>query len=143
MAFGARITSPLLSVLERHGRDAASFVLRVGFGLFMAVNHGWPKLLKFPDKHLTFSDPLGVTPTVSMVLAIFGELVCPALLIAGLFTRLAAVPAAFTLAVAAIVVHKDDRFGDGEHAFLFAIAFGAIALLGAGRFSVDHVLRRS
>ena len=132
----------LQSTLERHGRDVAALVLRVGFSLFMVLNHGWPKLLKFPAKHLTFSDPLGVTPTVSMALAVFGELVCPLLILVGLLTRLASVPAAFTMFIAAVVVHKDDRLGDGEHALLYAIAFAAIFLLGPGRFSLDRVFKK-
>jgi putative oxidoreductase len=132
----------LTSWLESHGRDGAALLLRLGVSSFMIVNHGWPKLMKFPEKHMTFSDPLGVSPSVSMALAIFGELVCPALIALGLGTRFAALPAIFTMLVAAVVVHSDAIFTKGEAALMYALAFGAILLLGAGRFSVDALLKR-
>ena len=130
------------SWLDKHGRDGAALVLRLGFSFFLAANHGLPKLLKFADKHLTFADPLGVSPTVSMALAIFGELVCPILVAVGLLTRLAALPALITMFVAGVLVHDEDILGKGEPALVFGLGYLAILLLGGGRFSLDALVRR-
>jgi len=124
------------------GTPVGLLLLRVVFGLFLALNHGWPKLATFAEKAETFPDPLGVGGPVSLALAIFGELVCAGLVVIGLATRIAAIPAALTMLVAALVIHADSRFGDGEHALLFAGAFIAIACLGPGPISLDALLPR-
>lgn len=108
----------------------------------MAVNHGLPKLLGFAAKSQTFGSFLPLPSPVSLGLAIFGELVCAALLVVGLGTRWAALPALFTMLVAAFGAHRSDPFGDGERALLFAIAFAAIGLLGPGPWSIDGQWRR-
>ena len=46
---------------------------------------------------------------MSLILTVLAELVAPALMIVGLQTRLAAIPAAFTMGVAAFVVHEGTR----------------------------------
>jgi putative oxidoreductase len=55
----------------------------------------------------------------------------------GLFTRWAAIPAAFTMAVAAFLAHAGDPFGDREMALLYLTLFTTIGLVGPGRFSID------
>ena len=70
--------------------DLALLVLRVWFGLSLLVLHGWMKLANFGTLLEKFSDPVGVGRPVSLVLAVGGEVVCPALLALGLFTRIAA-----------------------------------------------------
>ena len=62
----------------------------------------------------------------------------PALIVAGLATRLSAIPAAFTMAVAAFVVHASDPLAKKEMALVYFAAFLAIALLGPGRWSLDR-----
>lgn len=119
--------------------DAALAVFRVGLACLM-LRHGIPKLLEFDARAAGFPDPLGVGHTTSLVLAIFGEVVCSALLIPGVLVRLTAIPFCITMAVAFVIVHADDPFGDKELAFLYL--FGGIVILigGGGRFSVDHWL---
>ena len=64
------------------------------------------------------------------------------LIIIGFKTKLSAIPAAITMAVAFFVVHAPDPFEEKELAFLYLIAFTAIALLGAGKFSVDGLSKK-
>jgi putative oxidoreductase len=137
-------TPPALkSWLDKNGKDVAALLLRVGFAGFLAMNHGWGKLMSFGEKHGTFPDPLHITPTLSMAATIGGELVFPLLVLVGAFTRLAALPTVFTLGVAALFVHSDSVLDKGEHALLYVLAFAAIALLGPGRFSVDGMRGRA
>lgn len=121
----------------------ALLVLRVVFGALMILEHGWGKLMSYAERSSSFPDPLGVGSQMSLNLALFGEVVAPALLVVGLGTRLAAIPAAFTMAVACFVVHAGDPIGDREMSALYLAAFSAIALLGGGGLSLDAILSKS
>jgi len=116
--------------------DAALAFFRIGLCCLM-LRHGIPKLLEFDARSAEFPDPLGVGHTTSLVLAIFGEVGCSLLLIPGVLVRLTAIPFCITMAVAFLVVHAEQPFGEKELAFLYL--FGGITLLigGGGRFSVD------
>lgn len=116
--------------------SAALAVLRVGVALLM-LRHGIPKLLEFGERSATFSDPLGVGHTTSLVLAIFGEVVCSLLLIPGVLVRLSAIPFITTMAVAFFIVHADDPLGEKELPLLFLLAGVVVLIGGGGRFSVD------
>ena len=85
-----------------------------------------------------FGDPIGIGEVASKILAVIGEAICPLLIIIGLKTRLAAIPAIITMAVAAFVVHGADPFQKKELALLYLVGFVAIALLGPGKFSIDQ-----
>ncbi len=119
-------------------------LLRLATGGFMAYQHGYGKwLLWSRPGAVGFADPLGVGPKVSLALAIFGELVCGALILLGLGTRVAALPAAITMGVAAFVVHGDDLFGEGELALLYLTGYLVLIATGAGRLSMDAIIRRN
>src|SRR5262245_40280989 len=111
-------------------------ILRVGFGAFMA-SHGWGKLqMLLAGESENFADPIGVGKWLSLVLAVFAEFVCALLVVVGLGTRLAAIPPAITMAVAAFVVHANDplTMGPGpskEPALLFLIPFATLFFTGA------------
>lgn len=121
--------------------DLGLLVLRAWFGGTMAFVHGLPKLEKLLAGDFAFADPIGLGPAASLALAVFGELVCGLLIAAGLFTRLASIPAIITMAVAAFVTHGADPFQKKELALAYGFAYLAIALAGPGRFSLDARLR--
>jgi putative oxidoreductase len=118
---------------------------RVAFGGMMLVGHGWPKLMAFSEKAATFPDPLGIGSTMSMAGAVAGEVACAALLVLGLGTRLAALPIAFTMGVAAFAIHAEGALflpaaGAKEPALLYLAAFTLLFFTGPGRFSIDRIL---
>ncbi len=104
------------------------------------LTHGIPKLLGFAEKMDGFPDPIGLGSPVALALAVFAEVFCAGAVVLGAFTRLAVVPLIVTMAVAAFVIHADDPLGRKELALLYGLAYLAIGLLGAGRFSVDAKL---
>ncbi|GAB3988569.1 DoxX family protein [Spirosoma daeguense] len=119
--------------------DIAALVLRLGFGFMMSVNHGYVKLVHFHEWKTDFTRFMGLDGSISLSLAIFAELVCSILLMLGLFTRLALLP----LLVAMFVIfqsHNWDLLGEGELATSFLIGYGAILVLGPGRYSLDWLL---
>ena len=112
-------------------------LLRLGFSGLM-LTHGIPKLMKLLQGNLEFADPLGIGALPSLILTVIGEVICPLLIIIGYKTRLAAIPAAITMAVAAFVIHGADPIGTKEKALLYLFAFVIIALTGAGKYAVDR-----
>lgn len=112
-------------------------LLRLGFSGLM-LTHGIPKLMNLLNGNLEFSDPLGIGPVPSLILTVIGEVLCPLLIIIGYKTRLAAIPAAITMAVAAFIVHGTDPIGTKEMALLYLLAFVIIILTGPGKYSVDR-----
>lgn len=123
-------------------KDIGFFLLRVGFAAAM-MTHGWPKLLKLlAGGEIKFANLFGIGETATLALAVFGEFVAPILIIIGIKTKLSAIPVAFTMAVAFFYIHASDPFSDKEMAFVYFIAFAAIAFLGGGKFSIDGVLSK-
>lgn len=124
--------------------DAALLLLRLWFGLSMALLHGWGKLTGFSEMSQKFGDPLGIglSGSVSLGLAMFGELVCGILIAIGAFTRFAAIGLIITMFVAFWIAHghKLTGPGNGEMAFLYLGAATAIFIAGAGKYSVDAKL---
>jgi putative oxidoreductase len=120
--------------------NIALLILRVSVGVFM-LTHGMVKFFKlFGDEPIAFADPIGIGETASLILAVFAEVFCSVLLIFGLATRLAAIPLIITMFVAGFIVHAGDEFRVKEMAFLYLIIYIAIALKGAGKFSVDSLI---
>ena len=122
--------------------DAGLLILRLFFGVSIALAHGWPKLQRFGDIHTTFPDPLGVGSSASLVLAIFAELVCAIAVAAGLLFRLSLVPLVITMFVAVFIIHGQDPFQKQELALAYLAAYVALFLAGPGRYTLDVVMRR-
>jgi putative oxidoreductase len=81
--------------------DLGAPLLRVSISLLM-MTHGRPKLQKLmAGGEIQFMDFMWLGPTISLALAVVGELVAPLLIIIGFHTRLAAAMTAFTMGVAA------------------------------------------
>ena len=110
-------------------------VARVIFALLLAM-HGWQKLQGFEQMSAHFPDPLGLGSSLSLTLAIFGELACSLALVIGLASRLVLLPMIFTMCVAFFMVHGGS-IAEGELAFIYLVVFVLLFLTGPGRFSVD------
>lgn len=120
--------------------DFALLLLRVASGGFM-LTHGIGKFSKLlVDDPIEFADPIGVGVTASLALAVFSEVFCAIFLMIGFATRLAAIPLMITMFVAGFIVHASDGFGKQELALLYLVTYFAIAITGAGRFSLDNLI---
>ncbi len=120
--------------------DYGLMVFRLMLGVFILV-HGWQKLINFEMLRLVFPDPIGIGSLASLSLIIFAEFVCSILIIIGLFTRLATIPLIVGMSVAAFVIHGNAPFATKELSMLYSVFGVGLLLTGAGRHSVDHVLR--
>lgn len=129
-----------LQAPRTHFQAIALLLLRVTGGALM-LSHGFPKLEKLTSaSHISFADPLGIGPIPSLALAVFAEVVCAILLIAGFLTRYAAIPLIFTMAVVVFIIHIGDPWVKMEKPLLYLGLYISVFLLGPGSLSVDHIL---
>ncbi|GLB52408.1 hypothetical protein NBRC110019_14480 [Neptunitalea chrysea] len=121
--------------------DLGLLILRISASALMMV-HGYGKLQMLLDGGgKEFPALIGNEP-VSLILAIIGEFVAPILIIIGFKTKLSAIPASFTMAVAAFYVHASDPLDKKELALIYFFIFLAIAFTGAGKYSIDGIKKK-
>ena len=123
--------------MKQNFTNLALAVLRIGASLLM-LTHGIPKIERLFASPVEFPDPLGVGATLSLILALIGEVVGPLLVIIGYKTKLASIPPIVTMLVAIFFVHLSDPFKVKEKAILFLLLFVVIFLAGPGKYSVDR-----
>lgn len=125
---------------HRHTHDWALLFLRVTGSLLLLFVHGLPKVLNFQAELGLIEDPFGLGAHLTLSLAIFAEVLCPLLIIAGPFTRLATLPILAVLLVSLVVVHPQWSMGEGQFAWLLAIIFTTLLIGGPGRFALGQRL---
>ena len=92
---------------------------RVIFGVLL-MSHGLQKWAGFAQMADVFPDPLGVGSRFSLMLAIFGELVCSFGFLIGFLYRLAMI------------------FAVRELALVYLVVFVLMYIAGPGKFAVDR-----
>ena len=133
------VTAPLRA--SRTADDIAKLLLRLTLGALILL-HGISKIRGGPGFILDIVDKAGL-PEPFGYLVYVGEVLAPILVIVGLWTRLAALVIAINMIVAVALVHVGQLFtlaDTGGWALelqgLFLVAAVAVALLGAGRYSI-------
>ena len=121
--------------------DAAKLLLRLALGLLILL-HGISKIQGGPGFILDVVEKAGL-PHPFGYLVYVGEVLAPLLVIAGLWTRAAALVIAINMVVAILLVHTGQLLQlspEGGWALelqgLYLVVPIAIALLGAGRYSM-------
>lgn len=127
-----------MSSLAVLSTDWAALILRVIFCGLLLYNHAFVKFALFRDNPESFPDPLGFGAAPSFYLVMFAEMICGALVMLGLFTRPALIPLIITMTVALLRIHWENEITDKELPLLYLAVYGAIFMLGPGRFSVDR-----
>lgn len=125
--------------------DAGLLVLRLGFGLGLTYFHGWAKLTGGPERWTGVGGAvehlgIGFGHTFFGFLAAFAEGIGGLLIAAGFLFR----PAALLVAGAMFIawtMHVVTGNGTPAHAFKNLWVALGLALIGPGRYSVDHWLR--
>ena len=121
--------------------DIALFIARMGIAALM-LTHGIPKLVMlFSGAPVQFPQAFGMSAEVSLALAVFAEVFCSILLLAGFATRLAVIPLAITMLVAVFLVHAVDPLSAKEPALQYLLVYIVLLLAGGGKYSIDYVLQ--
>lgn len=120
---------------------SALLICRIGIGLLM-LTHGVPKLMMlFSGAPVQFPGLLGMSPELSLGLAVFAEVICSIFLIAGFATRIAVLPLIVTMLVALFIVHGADPFGKQEPSLQYLLVYVILLFTGSGKFSIDYLLQ--
>ncbi len=121
--------------------DAGLFFLRLAGSLLLLYVHGLPKVFHFSEELTRIEDPFGLGPYMSLLPAIFAEVICPLFIIAGVATRLACVPIIVVLLVAMLAVHPDWSIAEGQFGWLLLIIFTTLLLTGPGRWRIRRTAK--
>lgn len=122
-------------------------VLRIVVGAVFAA-HGAQKIFEYtiPGTIGSFAGMGVPMPEIAAPFVAFVELIGGILLVLGLFTRLAGILLAIDMIVALVLVHLSAGLWVGEGGYEFVAVLGAaalaLALTGAGRFSLDRAFLR-
>lgn len=152
MAEPSSLLSSLLKVRTRLLKLAQSIgwlgplLARITVGVvFMGT--GWGKLHSIPDVTQFFTELHIPAPHFQAVLVASTEFFGGVLLLIGLFTRLAALPLAFTMVIAILTAKLDKIEGVtdllGAEEFSYFVLFVWLAMAGPGRVSIDHLLGKA
>jgi putative oxidoreductase len=133
----------LLTVNENaNGVDLALLITRVGIALLM-LTHGLPKMgMLLSGEPVQFPGLFGLSASTSLGLAVFAEVICSVLILAGFATRLAVIPLAITMLVALFAIHAADPFAKQEPALHYLLVYVALFLTGSGKYSIDYLLQK-
>lgn len=116
-------------------------IFRVFIGLTMAFGHGLGKMPP-SGQMIGWLGSLGLPAPGAMAwLAAFAEFGGGLLIALGLATRFASAALGVTMAVAAFVVHAADPFAKKELALVYLACCVVIFCVGAGRYSVDRMIK--
>jgi len=138
----AQARSAALSNLARVS-FLAPLLGRLAVGLLF-VSTGWGKVHDLA-KVTGFFVKLGIpAPGLNAVVVGYSELICGALLVIGLCTRLATIPLIVSMVVAILTAKLPDLHGlfdlVGADEFTYLCLLIMIAIIGPGAASVDHLL---
>ncbi|MGP6420979.1 DoxX family protein [Pseudomonas putida] len=122
---------------DEQAQDVGLLFLRVSGGLFLLWVHGLPKLLDFNAQLQQIEDPFHLGAHLTLCLAIFAEVLCPLLIVAGVLARLACLPILFVLLVALLVVHPQWSVAEGQFGWLLLILFATVFIAGPGRLALN------
>lgn len=127
--------------------DAGKLVLRAVLAILILF-HGVSKIIGGVGFITGMVAKVGLPPTVGYLVYV-GEVIAPLLMLFGVWTRLAALVVAINMIVAITLVHVPELFTLGksggwalELQGMFLAAAIAVALLGAGRYSVGGTAGR-
>ena len=116
--------------------NAGLFFLRLTGCLLLLHVHGLPKVFHFSEELTRIEDPFGLGPYMSLIPAIFAEVVCPIFILLGIFTRLACLPIIGVLLVAMVFVHPGWSIAEGQFGWLLLIIFTTLAITGPGTWRI-------
>jgi putative oxidoreductase len=126
-------------------RFLAPLAGRLSVGLLF-LSTGWGKVHSL-DKVTAFFVKLGIpAPGLNAVVVGYSELICGALLVLGLFTRLATLPLLVSMVVAILTAKLPDIHGlfdlVGADEFTYLCVLVMLFIIGPGQLSLDELLFR-
>lgn len=132
------------AVSSSTSEDLGKFILRSALAILILM-HGIAKIIGGVSFITGLVAKAGLPPALGYLVYV-GEVVAPLLVLFGLWTRPSALVIAINMVVAIVLVHAGELFSltkTGGWALelqgMFLVAAIAVALLGAGRYSVGGI----
>lgn len=132
----------VIKVFNKNYQNTGIAVLRIGFGLMLAIAHGWPTVKGIFTGVIDYPDPLGLGSRTTMGLMGFAEFFCALFVALGLFTRVTLLPLIIGFLVAVFIFHGNDPFDDKERAFHYLIVFVVLFITGPGSHVITDLFKR-
>ena len=123
---------------ESKTQDIGLLFLRGSGALFLLWVHGLTKVLNYSEQLKVIEDPFHLGAHVTLLLAIFAEVLCPLLIVAGVLVRLACLPILAVLLIAMLVVHPEWTLFEGQFGWLLLIIFTSGLIAGPGRLVLNQ-----
>jgi putative oxidoreductase len=115
-------------------------LIRITLGIFL-IYHGWEIFdSKAMNGYLEWDMFKNSSAKTMIYAGKAAELIAGVLFVFGLFTRIAAILTIGTLGYIAFFVGNGKVWADAQHPFLFVLLALVFLFIGAGRFSIDHLL---
>lgn len=122
--------------------DLGSLLFRLFVGLTMAFAHGLGKIPP-PQQMIDGVAAMGFPLPIAFAWAAgLSEFIGGLLIAAGLFTRYASFFLGVTMSVAVFLVHAADPFKIKEMGALYLAACVILIFQGAGKYSLDRLVRK-
>lgn len=118
----------------------AKLLLRISLGLGFLI-HGWMKVSDLAGVQAAFEQMLGFGP-LGVIIG-FVEVLAGALVLLGLWTRYAALALACVMVGAIVLVKRDAGFLRMELDIAYLAMSLSLAIIGAGRYSLDAKLNKA
>lgn len=109
--------------------------IRLFFGLMLML-HGLEKVYNYTELCFVFPDPMHIGSEISLLFAIFIEILCSIFFIIGALYRIMLIPMIAIMLVAFFHIHKGSIV-EGELAFIYLMMFILMYISGPGQYSVD------
>lgn len=121
--------------------DTIILFFRIMVSIQLMVVHGLKKIAIGTGIAETLPNPFGFPYWFNDSFAIAANLIFPLFIIVGFYTRLATIPVLAVTLSGYFVVHLHDPLLISDVPFMYSLAFMLIAFSGAGKYSLDHLLR--
>jgi putative oxidoreductase len=131
------MTATFLARIAANSTDIGLLFLRVCASVLLLIVHGLPKIEHYRREAAVIEDPFHFGKKATMAFAIFAEVICPVLMIAGIATRLSALPVMVVTAIALLRVHPEWTIDQAQFAWMLLILFGTIAIAGPGQYALS------
>jgi len=130
------------SSIHKNMNSLALLMARIVVGGLM-LTHGLQKYYMLMEgAPIKFPDPIHIGAGPTLVLVVFAELVCSALLIIGFATRIVTLPLVINMAVIVFVVHGHEGLEGQELPILYLLIYVLLLITGSGKYSVDRIIPR-
>jgi len=139
-----RLRTTVLAKVEKLGW-LGPLLARFAVGMVF-IGTGWGKLHSLDQVTSFFTELHIPAPHLQAVVVASTEFLGGLCIVFGLFTRLAALPLAFTMIIAIVTAKRSEIDGLttllGFNESLYLVVFLWLAIVGAGKLSLDHLLSR-